>query len=150
MASIIEAVKQAVYNSTGLDMLYYTGGDLNVMLDTQPLPCAFAYLIESGTVADVNGNYHERIRLGVFFVDKGDLDMSSYANEQTIQQCKTRAYKFLHSLRLNDVVRVVGEIQSNRVYEQFDAHLTGFAVNVTLEELYGVGACGLDDEESNG
>ena len=47
------------------------------------------------------------------------------------------------------MVRVIGEIQSNRVYEQFDAHLTGFAVNVTLEELYGVGACGLE-EENNG
>lgn len=143
--SIINAVKEAVYNSTELNLLYYTSGDLNAMVDYEAMPCAFAYLIESGTVADVNGNFHERVRLGIFFVDLGDEDMSSFSNEEIIQQCKERAYRFLHSLRLNDKIRLVGDIQSQRVYEQFDAHLTGFAVNVTIEELYGVGACGLEE-----
>lgn len=139
--TIIEKIKNSIEGAVSIPFYYHAGGELNNILDGAEFPCAYAFLLESGTIADVNGLYHERISLAVFFCDLTEFDFDSFDNERIIDECKQRAFTWLSSLRMSDDLSVVSVTSTSRVYDQFDAVVTGYGVQVTIEEEEGFGIC---------
>lgn len=149
--SIIDKIKASVESVIGHDRFYYNDGDgLNIDLDNANYPCAFAQLVETGTLADDFGHYHERIGIGVYFADVADIDLEPLANERILTELKKSALTWLATLAANSDLSLVSVNGTDRVYIKangYDVRLTAFVVNVTLEETQGYGVC---DIEGNG
>lgn len=144
--TIIEKIKQSVEGATGMPFLYHAAGELNELLARcKELPVAYSFLIDSGTIDDVNGRYHERVTLAVMFCDKTDFDFNAMENEQIIDRMKVKAYKWLQSLRMSNALHVVSVNNTQRLYDNTTDILTGFAVNITIEDVAGVGECELPE-----
>lgn len=142
--NVIEKLKKSITEAVGIPFFYGSGGEINRVLDRAPLPCAFAYLLESNTATDTNGIMRERLTFAVFFVNKTTFDFEAIENESVIDGCKRMAFSWF--LKLNRG----GEFQNNvinntlRVYDEIaDATVTGYALNVTIEEVEGVSACNI-------
>lgn len=153
--TIIEKIKQSVEGATGMPFLYHAAGELNELIARcKELPVAYSFLIDSGTIDDVNGRYHERVTLAVMFCDKTEFDFNALENEQIIDRMKVKAYKWMQSLRMSNVLRVVSVNNTQRLYDNTTDILTGFAVNITIEDIAGVGECELPqvviDVDKNG
>lgn len=144
--TIIEKIKQSVEGATGMPFLYHAAGELNELIARcGELPVAYSFLIDSGTIDDVNGRYHERVTIAVMFCDKTEFDFNALENEQIIDRMKVKAYKWMQSLRMSNALRVVSVNNTQRLYDNTTDILTGFAVNITLEDIAGVGECELPD-----
>lgn len=144
--TIIEKIKQSVEGATGMPFLYHAAGELNELIARcGELPVAYSFLIDSGTIDDVNGRYHERVTIAVMFCDKTEFDFNALENEQIIDRMKVKAYKWMQSLRMSNALRVVSVNNTQRLYDNTTDILTGFAVNITLEDITGVGECELPD-----
>jgi hypothetical protein len=142
--TIIEKIKRSVEAATGLPFLYHAAGEINELIArAESLPVAFAFLLDSGTIDDVNGRYRERVTLAVMFADKSQFDFNAIENEQIIDRMKIKAYKWLQSLRLSNDLNIVTINQTQRLYDATTDILTGFSVNVTIEDVAGVGECEL-------
>ena len=142
--TIIEKIKQSVEGTTGMPFLYHAAGELNELIARcGELPVAYSFLIDSGTIDDVNGRYHERVTIAVMFCDKTKFDFNALENEQIIDRMKVKAYKWMHSLRMSNALRIVSVNNTQRLYDNTTDILTGFAVNITLEDIAGVGECEL-------
>ena len=145
MKSIIDKIKESVEAVIGVNRFYYNDGDgLNIDLDNANYPCAFAQLIEAGTLQDKFGNFHERVAVGVFFANTTDIDMEPIANEKILTGLKKQALTWLATLNTNDEIQLAEVRGTDRVYiksSDYDVRLTAFVVNVTLEEIQGYGAC---------
>lgn len=140
--TIIEKIKRSVEAATGLPFLYHAAGEINELIArAESLPVAFAFLLDSGTIDDVNGRYRERVTLAVMFADKSQFDFNAIENEQIIDRMKIKAYKWLQSLRLSNDLNIVSINQTQRLYDATTDILTGYAVNITLEDIDGYGAC---------
>lgn len=140
--TIIEKIKQSVEGATGMPFLYHAAGELNELIARcGELPVAYSFLIDSGTIDDVNGRYHERVTLAVMFCDKTEFDFNALENEQIIDRMKIKAYKWLQSLRLSNDLNIVSINQTQRLYDSTTDILTGYAVDVTLEDIEGYGVC---------
>lgn len=153
--TIIEKIKQSVEGATGMPFLYHAAGELNELIARcGELPVAYSFLIDSGTIDDVNGRYHERVTLAVMFCDKTDFDFNALENEQIIDRMKVKAYKWMQSLRMSNALHVVSVNNTQRLYDNTTDILTGFAVNITVEDIEGVGECELPqvviDVDKNG
>ena len=143
---IAESIERPEFNDGKhpLPFLYGDAATLNIQVDFVEPPLAAALLIESGAVDEGLGVWRERITLGIWFADKmcqamGDVDARK--NEHVITRCKRRAFKWISSLATNTEIRLVSLNGTQRDYFQKDAVLTGYWVNVTLEELEGVSNC---------
>ena len=147
--SIIDKIKASVEAVIGQDRFYYNDGDgLNIDLDNANYPCAYAQLIEMGTLVDSFGMYHERVAIGIFFADIADVDLKPIPNEQILTRLKKSALVWLATMQNNDQLKLVEVRGTDRVYIQsanFDVRLTAYVVNVTLEEIEGFGVCDIDD-----
>lgn len=140
--NVIEKLKLNIERATGLPFVYGSRGDINRALDRAPLPCAFAYLLETNAVNDTNGICRERLTLAVFFVDKTTFDFEAIENENIIDRCKKIALGWYVKNRTWDDLRFVSLNNTLRVYDEIaDATVTGYALNVTIEEADGVGNC---------
>lgn len=140
--TIIEKIKRSVEAATGLPFLYHAAGEINELIArAESLPVAFAFLLDNGTIEDVNGMYHERVTFAVMFADKSQFDFNALENEEIIDRMKIKAYKWLQSLRLSNDLNIVSINQTQRLYDATTDILTGYAVNITIEEMSGVGAC---------
>lgn len=153
--TIIEKIKQSVEGATGMPFLYHAAGELNELIARcKELPVAYSFLIDSGTIDDVNGRYHERVTLAVMFCDKTEFDFNALENEQIIDRMKVKAYKWMQSLRMSNALRIVAVNNTQRLYDNTTDILTGFAVNITIEDIAGVGECELPqvviDVDKNG
>lgn len=153
--TIIEKIKQSVEGATGMPFLYHAAGELNELIARcGELPVAYSFLIDSGTIDDVNGRYHERITLAVMFCDKTEFDFNALENEEIIDRMKAKAYKWMQSLRMSNTLHVVSVNNTQRLYDNTTDILTGFAVNITIEDVAGVGECELPqvviDVDKNG
>lgn len=153
--TIIEKIKKSIEGATGMPFLYHAAGELNELIARcNSLPVAYSFLIDSGTIDDVNGRYHERITLAVMFCDKTEFDFNALENEQIIDRMKVKAYKWMQSLRMSNALRVVSVNNTQRLYDNTTDVLTGFAVNITIEDIEGVGECELPkvviDVDKNG
>lgn len=144
--TIIEKIKQSVEGATGMPFLYHAAGELNELIARcNSLPIAYSFLIDSGTIDDVNGRYHERVTIAVMFCDKTEFDFNALENEEIIDQMKVKAYKWLQSLRMSNTLRIVSINSTQRLYDNTTDVLTGFAVNITIDDLVGVGECELPE-----
>lgn len=140
--TIIEKIKRSVEGATGLPFLYHAAGEINELIARAgELPVAFAFLLDNGTIEDVNGMYHERVTFAVMFADKTQFDFNALENEEIIDRMKIKAYKWLQSLRLSNDLNIVAINQTQRLYDATTDILTGYAVNITLEDIDGYSAC---------
>ena len=149
MKSIIDKIKESIEAVIGEGRFYYNDGNgLNIELDNANYPCAFAQLIETGTLSDELGNYHERIAVGVFFADVADQDLEPIPNERILTELKKNGFAWLASLRNNDEIQLVEVRNTDRVYiksDRYDVRLTAFVLNVTIEETIGFGVCNIEN-----
>lgn len=140
--NIIQKLKDNIEAATGLPFLYGSRGEINRVLDSAPLPCAFAYLLETTGVDDINGVCHERLTMAVFFIDKTQFDFDAIENEDIIDRCKRTAFKWYVSNRRSEYFRFISINNTLRVYDELaDAIVTGYALNVTIEEIEGISIC---------
>lgn len=129
---------------TPLPFLYADLDTQNILIDHITPPFAAAATLSSGTVQDEHGNYHERATFEVLFGDVMTEPLSDYdarENERILDDCKRRAFKWLADLQPANEIRLVSVNSAQRVYLQFDAIVTGFMLNVTIEEVEGYGRC---------
>lgn len=144
--TIIEKIKQSVEVATGMPFLYHAAGEINELIARcGELPITYSFLIDSGTIDDVNGRYHERVTIAVMFCDKTEFDFNAIENEEIIDRMKVKAYKWMKSLRMSNALRIVSVNNTQRLYDNTTEILTGFAVNITIEDVAGVGECELPD-----
>lgn len=145
MRSIIDKIKDSVELVIGKGRFYYNDDNgLNVDFDNADYPLAYARLIETGTLSDVLGNYHERVTMSIFFADVADPDLQPMTNEEILTMLKHKALSWLAELRLNDELTLIEVRNTDRVYitsNDYDVRLTAYVVNVTLEEQEGIGIC---------
>lgn len=141
--TVIEKLEANIANATGLPFVYGAQGDINRALDRAPLPCAFAYLINTSAVDDINGICREVLTLAVFFIDKTEVDFESKENEVIIDRMKEYAFKWITANRISDgELHLMRQNSALRVYDEVaDACVTGYSLNVTIKEVAGVGRC---------
>lgn len=139
--SIIEKLKANVEAITGMPFVYGAQGDVNRAMDGATLPCVFAYLLENGQLVDENGILRERLTMVLFFVNKTAFDFESIENESIIDEMKRKAMVWYAANRIPDTLRFVSLNGTMRIYDELDAIVTGYALNVTFEEMAGVGRC---------
>lgn len=146
--TIIEKIRASIQAVHGSDFQVYYHDDqtLNIIADTMELPSAIVTLITQGTIDEQSGQYREVVSAAVFFVDKSEFDFNADDNEQVIDQCKRRCLRWLASLPMDANLDLVRWERTSRVYERFDAILTGFAVLVDLREREGVTDCETENE----
>lgn len=154
MRSIIDKIKDSVESVIGQDRFYYNDGNgLNVDLDYAAYPCAFAQLIEAGTLQDGVGMYHERVAIGIYFANTAAVDLEPIPNERILTELKKSALVWLASLNANDKLKLVEVRGTDRVYiksDDYDVRLTAYVLQVTLEEVQGFGVCDMDECNCDG
>ena len=77
----------------------------------------------------------------VVFADKTQFDFNALENEEIIDRMKEKAFRWLHTLRTSDDLRLIAINSTQRLYDTTTDILTGYAVNITLEEVKGYGVC---------
>ena len=125
---------------------YYDDAEMqNIRFDFVAAPLVACVPIESGMVQDAGQMFHERLTLAIWFADAmaqataGDYD--ALKNEQVIDACKKRAFRWAASLAPANELRLVSVNGSMRAYLERDAYLTGYMLNVTIEEVSGIRRC---------
>ena len=137
MITIVDKIKASIHAATDLPVYYDSEEMLNKMLDYGGLPCAYFALLQDGSLERNNGVFRERVNVAIFFVNKTNFEPDAEENEQIIQDCKEAAYRWLAALRIDQFFTLDGSVSTQRVYEQNDVILTGFAVRVSLTEKQG-------------
>lgn len=135
--TIIEKIQSSVKAGAGVPCYYQSAEQLNRIADNMDYPCAYFFLLQQNTLNIDGGNFRERLQIAVFFVEPTEWDFDAIENEEIIDRCKIRAYKWLRSLLTSADFQIVSQNGTQRVYDEFDAILTGYAINVTIEELKG-------------
>lgn len=144
LAATITAANIGVREDIPLPFVYADLDTQNILLDNVGAPFAACAPLASGAVADEHNRFHEQATFEVFFGDLMEQALPDYnarTNEQIIDTCKRRAFKWLASITPASGLRVAQVNSVSRAYMQFDAIVTGFMVNVTLEEVDGYGFC---------
>lgn len=145
---IIDSI-QAVHGED-FPVYYHDDPTLNLMTQTMQFPCALLLLLSTGRAANVAGVIREQVSAAVFFVERQEgIDFDAIRNEQTIDRCKTRALAWLSSLPSSDLVELVAEAQTRRVYDRYDDILTGYGVQADLIEVEGFTGCPSVDGDFN-
>jgi hypothetical protein len=148
--TIIEKIRASIQSVHGGDFQVYYHDDptMNLIADNMDLPAAIVQLITQGTIDQQSGQWREVVSAVVFFIDKSDFDFDADENEKIIDRCKRRCLRWLAALPLDEHLDLVRWERTSRVYERFDAILTGFAVMVDLCEREGVTDCDNGEEEA--
>ena len=146
--TIIEKIRASIQTVHGsnFDVYYNDDPTMNIIADTMTLPAVIVTLITQGTIDQQSGQWREVVSAAVFFVDKSDFDFDADENEKIIDQCKRRCLRWLAALPMDEHLDLVRWERTSRVYERFDAILTGFAVMVDLREREGVTDCDNENE----
>lgn len=135
--SLITKIKESI-EARGLNCIYDSLWMINQKLDYSSYPLAFFTLIKEGGLISVNGVYRELANVVIFFVNTSTFDFESLENEQIIESCKSIALKWLDSLPRNGVLRAT-VLDTSRVYNYADSIITGYCLNLRIEELEGEG-----------
>lgn len=137
---IINSIK-AVHGDN-FPVYYHDDPTLNLLTSQMRFPCALLLLLSTGRATNIAGNIREQVSAAVFFVEPQEgMDFDATQNEQIIDRCKQRALAWLHSLPSSDVVELVNEAQTSRVYQRYDDILTGYGVQADLREVLGYDGC---------
>jgi hypothetical protein len=148
--TIIEKIRASIQSVHGGDFQVYYHDDptMNLIADNMDLPAAIVQLITQGTIDQQSGQWREVVSAVVFFIDKSDFDFDADDNEKIIDRCKRRCLRWLAALPLDEHLDLVRWERTSRVYERFDAILTGFAVMVMLRERESVTDCEETEQEN--
>ena len=149
--TIIEKIRASIQrvHGNGFAVYYHDDPTMNIIADTMTLPAAIVQLITQGELDQTSGQWREIVSAVVFFVDRSEFDFDADENEKIIDQCKRRALRWLAGLQLDEDLELVRWERTSRVYERFDAILTGFAVMVDLREMEGVSDCPVPQGDFN-
>lgn len=141
--TIVEKIRASIQRVHGNSFAVYYHDDptMNIIADTMTLPAAIVQLITQGELDQTSGQWREIVSAVVFFVDRSDFDFNADDNEKIIDQCKRRALRWLAGLQLDEDLTLVRWSRTSRVYERFDAILTGFVIMVDLIEIECVTDC---------
>lgn len=148
--TIIEKIRASIQSvhGSGFQVYYHDDPTMNLIADNMDLPASIVQLITQGTIDQQSGQWREVVSAVVFFVDKSDFDFDADENEKIIDSCKRRCLRWLAALPLDPDLDLIRWERTSRVYERFDAILTGFAVMVDLREREGVTDCDNGEEEA--
>lgn len=135
--TIIDKIKKSVHDATGLPVYYDSEELLNVSLDNGKMPCAYFALLQDGSLIISNGLFRERVNIAIFFVDLTEFQPDAEENEKIIHACKLKAYQWLGAMQLDKYFTLESVTASQRVYQEMDVTLTGYAVRVALVEKQG-------------
>lgn len=135
---------ECVKNEAGqtLPFVYEDKDIQNILTQKLPAPLVLCVPIVSSAVTSANGLVHERITLAVWFADnmlQGSGDFCAVENERIIDDCKQRAFKWVASLTPANELKLISINGAERAYLEMDDNLTGYMLNVTLEEMQGYG-----------
>lgn len=122
---------------------YETPETMNIRLDNAQYPCAYLYVVNSGTAIDENGIIREALTCQVVFTSTTVLDFDGLENERIIDVLKRAAFCWLQVLRRSSELRLRSIENTTRYYATHDAILTGFSVTVRIEEVEGISICDL-------
>lgn len=139
--TIVEKIQQSITAATGLRCYYQSAEQLNTIADNINYPCAYFFLLQQQQLNVTSARPRERVQIAVFFVNMTEFDFNSIENERIIDGCKERALQWVRGLSRDKYLRLISNNGTQRVYDEFDVILTGFAVNVTVEELVGADIC---------
>ena len=129
---IVDKIRASIHNATNLPVYYQSIEQINAQLDNAHFPCAYLFLLERGRLTE---DLREVVDIQVFFVQPTTFDFIAEDNERLIDDCKQLALTWLSHFGRDQYFRLNAVTTTDRVYEQFDVVLTGFAVGITLEEL---------------
>lgn len=127
-----------------LPFVYEDADVQNMVFDRIEPPFVACVPITSAAILDARNMYHERITLALWFADRMCENVPEYdaiANERIIDACKRRAFAWCASMFPKKDLELVSINSSERAYLESDAMLTGYMLNVTLEEVEGIGVC---------
>lgn len=114
--------------------------ELNITIDSTPLPCVYLTRLEQGgRLTEHNGFLLERQTYGIFFAAMGEhRSDAGHTDDDIIASRKNVGLKWLlHAMR-SDVFKVIEIGSTARRYDEFDAGIVGFGFIVTLEERHPV------------
>lgn len=146
--TIIDKIISSIQSVHGenFPVYYHDEPTLNVIAETMSFPCAIVQLLTTGNAQIANGQIRESVSAAVFFVEPSEFDFDAVENEEIIDRCKRRAFRWLLALPMDEWISLDAIERTSRAYERFDAILTGFGVLARLSELEGVSDC---DEQTN-
>lgn len=135
--TIVDKIKKSIEDATSLPCYYHDEATLNMEADAAQYPCAMFYIVESGDVQNVSGQLKERVNAYVYFCNLTEFDFDAEANEEVIEGCKDDAFAWLGNASTDENISIVNINRTARLYKKFDAITTGFALDLTIEELNG-------------
>lgn len=144
LADTIKALPFEDGQKRELPFVYEDADVQNIVFDQIMPPLVACVPITSAAVQDERGFYHERITLALWFADRmcqPAPDYDAVENERIIDKCKQRAFRWCASMYPKKELELVSVNGSERAYLERDAMLTGYMLNVTLEEVEGYGIC---------
>ena len=133
---IIDSIKAS--QADGFEVYYHDEPTLNLMTSTMTFPCAIVRLLTQGRMVQEGGQVKERVSAAVFFVEPMQFDFDAVANEAIIERCKDRAAAWQLSLSSDPLLTLVEVSRSERIYDPYDDHVTGFGILAELVELNGI------------
>lgn len=145
--AIVSKIIQAVEAASGLRCYYDNVEGLNVLLDNVEFPCVYMELLQNSQVENDNGNWVERADVAIVVCDKTDFDADAAENEQIIERCKNTAVQIAQMLGTTGEVALQSINSGRRFYQEFDVILTGYAINLNVQEVYGVTGCDIEPTE---
>lgn len=146
LADTINALPLEKGQKHKMPFVYEDADVQNIKFDQIEPPLVACVPITSAAVTDERGNYHERITIAIWFADKmcePTPDYNAVMNERIIDKCKRRAFKWCASMFPKRELELVSVNGGDRAYLETDAMLTGYMLNVTLEEVDGIGKCSI-------
>lgn len=146
--TIIDKIISSIQSVHGdnFPVYYHDEPTLNVIAETMSFPCAIVQLLTTGNAKIDNGQIRESVSAAVFFVEPSEFDFDAVENEEIIDRCKRRAFRWLLALPMDEWISLDAIERTSRAYERFDAILTGFGVLARLSELEGVSDCDTDEQ----
>lgn len=145
MRTIIDKLRDSLANikdqsGNALQFVYEDADIRNIEFERIPAPLVTSVPLASSVVVGEHNIYREQITIAVWFADammQGSGDYCATDNERVIDGCKQMAFKWLSSLSPASELRLVSVNGAERAYLEGDANLTGYMLNVTLEETDG-------------
>lgn len=134
--NFVQELKASVLAATGLKLHYGNENELNITMDYGEYPCAYGIAVDGSTIVQEGGLFKEQIAIVVAFVDLAHSENSEEI-EAKITERKEDALNWLAYLKKSDKFDLVQITQAGRLYNNFDAIVCGYSVNVTLKELDG-------------
>lgn len=121
-----------------LPFIYEDADIQNIVFDQVQPPLIAAVPITSSAIQTTHNMFHERITIAIWFADamyQNGGDYNATENERIIDACKQRALEWAASLTPATDLQLVSVNEAERAYLERDANLTGYLLNVTLDEL---------------